>query len=114
MAPSEAFDKSSGYYKNIRDEFGKPIMTAADTITDPAERKEFLNDVRFSADFDWPGGDKQEFKQWKNVHDEIVNIGENPGDYTAQHVDEVIDRFLNLNKPSGAHESWPDWQARPK
>ncbi|MGW9479544.1 DUF6531 domain-containing protein [Saccharomonospora azurea] len=114
MAPSEAFDKSSGYYKNIRDEFGKPIMEAADTITDPAERKEFLSDVRFSADFDWPGGAKQEFKQWKNVHDEIVNIGENPGDYTAQHVDEVIDRFLNLNKPSGAHESWPDWQARPK
>ncbi|GAB2971949.1 DUF6531 domain-containing protein [Amycolatopsis acidiphila] len=112
--PSEAFDQSSGYIKDIKGEFADPIMKAADNITDPAERKEFLDDVRFSADFDWPGGNSDEFKTWQNVHGEIEDLGANPGRYGPAEVDEIIGRFNNLESPSGTHDSKADFSSRPR
>lgn len=114
MKPSEAFEKSSGYQKSIRDEFAKPIMQAVDGVTDTNERNTMLKDVEFSADFDWPGGTRQEFEEWKYIRNQFKNIEERPGDYTQDDVDTVINRFFALAKPSGSHESLTEWQNRPK
>ncbi|MGC7101593.1 RHS repeat-associated core domain-containing protein [Amycolatopsis lurida] len=114
MTPSDAFDKSSGYSKELRSEFADPIFKAADDIKDPVERKEFLEDVKFSSDFDWPGGTTAEHKEWKNIRNEFDNLGKNPGDYTPAHVDDLISRFKALDAPSGQHPGVNEWNSRHK
>ncbi|AXB43212.1 RHS repeat-associated core domain-containing protein [Amycolatopsis albispora] len=113
IAPSEAFDKSGGYSKEHRAEFANEIFKAADEIKDPAARKEFLDDVKFSSDFDWPGGDTAQHKEWKTIRNEFENLRQHPGDYTPAHVDDLISRFKGLDAPSGSHPGVAEWNSRP-
>lgn len=110
--PSAALGESAGYGKHSP-EFADSIFKAADNITDPAERQEFLDDIRFSADFDWPGGSSNEFRTWTNYHGEFEDLGRNPGRYDAADVDSLIQRFQGLGGPSGAHAGSSEWSNRP-
>lgn len=99
MKPSAAFD-SSGFVKKNKEEYETPIAKRADDITDPAELKSYLSDVKYSADMDWPGGRAGEFEKWDGVRSDIVDIGENPGKYTPADVDKIIEDFHGLDAPS--------------
>ncbi|MFF6001421.1 RHS repeat-associated core domain-containing protein [Prauserella flavalba] len=111
--PRTAFYESSGYLHGIRNEFAGDIMAAADKISDPARRQEFLDDVRFNADFDWPGGTPAQLEDWKDARRQWVDLGRNPDAYTSADVDAMIDRFNNMDAPGGSHGSLSDWENRP-
>ena len=112
--PSQAFDKSSGYIKEIKGEYADPIVKAADNMPNSADSKAFMQDVKYSADMDWPGGTKEEFEKWDDVRRDIANIGNNPGKYTQQQVDDIIQRFHDLEAPSGQHPSLNEFKNAPK
>ncbi|QUH03850.1 sugar-binding protein [Saccharopolyspora erythraea] len=114
-APSAAFEQSAGYAKDLRQEIPNEIMKAADDIKDPVQRKAFLDDVRDSADFDWPGGDKkgEEYDKWMGVRHEINHMGRNPGDTPPGKVDELIDKYHELDRPSGRHDTIEEFRDRP-
>ena len=114
--PSEAFDQSSGYLGNVKSEFTESALKAADNIKDPVERQKFMDDVRFSSDFDWPGGDKggKQFKEYYDIHREFDDLAKNPRNYDSNYVDGLIDRFNNLDRPDGRHPDNDEWANRPK
>ncbi|NKQ56990.1 type IV secretion protein Rhs [Amycolatopsis sp. K13G38] len=122
--PSDAFKGGSGYIKDIRPEYGDPIMRPADNFgpggtglerdPDGLGRDSFMNDMRDSADMDWPGGTKEEFEKWNGVRLEISDIGKHPENYTPAQVDDVIKKFHDLQAPSGGHPSLDEFNAAPQ
>ncbi|MFF0148180.1 RHS repeat-associated protein [Amycolatopsis sulphurea] len=123
MNPEKALDKSGGYSKPLKGEFAKPIYDAFPNskgfsgeyrhFETPEQQRPLLNDIRDSADFDWPGGKSQQFEDWSSSFREFNQIGQHPERFGPEDLDGVIDRFMNLKAPDGSHDSFDQFNHRP-
>ncbi|MFD2471558.1 RHS repeat-associated core domain-containing protein [Amycolatopsis silviterrae] len=114
--PSDSLDKSGGYKHKDHPELDKnwrPIGQQADRITDPKEMNRATRDIGDSADFDWPGGTKDEFEKWHKSFNDFTDLKENPKNYTEKDVDDMIKRFHDLPSPSGRHPTIDEYNKAP-
>ena len=97
--PVQAFDNSSGYLKDIKSEYADGAIKATDHMKKP-EQDAFMDNVKGSSDFDWPGGTKEQFKDWSEMRDRFLDLGKDPGKFTSADVDKLIKDFDNLKPPT--------------
>ncbi|TWP42926.1 hypothetical protein FKR81_42935 [Lentzea tibetensis] len=61
---------------------------------------EILRDASSSADFDWPGGTREQFEQYMDVYLKLGDIALAPDTYSLSDLQSVRDEFLALPEPS--------------
>ncbi|TWP44961.1 hypothetical protein FKR81_40475 [Lentzea tibetensis] len=61
---------------------------------------EFLNDASSSADFDWPGGTREQYEQFMDVYLQLRNVALAPNTYSLSDLTNLRNKFLNLREPS--------------
>lgn len=113
----------SGCSACSKPEFAQPIYDTFGKSTDPGgnyhhfetkgEQQALLNDIKANADFDWPGGKPEQFREWSDSFREFNSVGNNPHLYSPEDLDGVIDRFKNLEAPDGRHNNFDEFDNRP-
>ena len=78
-------------------ELAAPVLEALPA--DPVETAKLVADMSDSADFDWPGGDRDEFADWLHFYLNFRNIAREPRAYSAAALQKVLDGFLALEAP---------------
>ena len=68
-------------------------------VFNPAQTANLVADMSASADFDWPGGEPEQFEEWLRYYWAFRMIAAKPEDYSAQDLRQVLEGFLLLQPP---------------
>ncbi|TWP43179.1 hypothetical protein FKR81_42830, partial [Lentzea tibetensis] len=72
----------------------------ADWVTQEWVPSEYLNELSSSADFDWPGGTREQYERYMRVYLWLRDVAFAPGTYSLADLTSIRDEFLDLPEPS--------------